>query len=73
MPIEFPIIDFTALLPETIVVITALLVMLFDLFVGDKRGLGYLSLLGLIAAAISCFMLLGTSPAPASRSSSDGK
>ncbi|MBN1992590.1 MAG: NADH-quinone oxidoreductase subunit N [Anaerolineae bacterium] len=65
MPIDFPTIDVTALLPEIIVIITALLVMLFDLFISPKRGLGHLSLLGLTVAAIACLMLLGASPAPA--------
>ncbi|MBN1219204.1 MAG: NADH-quinone oxidoreductase subunit N [Anaerolineae bacterium] len=65
MPIVFPAIDFTALIPETIVIFTGLLLMLFDLFIGARRGLGYLSLLGLLAATISCVILLGTSPAPA--------
>ncbi len=59
MPIDFPSIDLLALLPETIVVVTALLVMLADLFVKPKRGLGHLSLLGLAIAAVASFMMLG--------------
>jgi NADH:ubiquinone oxidoreductase subunit 2 (subunit N) len=50
MPIEFPHINLMALLPETILIIFALLVMLVDLFIGRKRGLGHLSLLGLALA-----------------------
>jgi NADH-quinone oxidoreductase subunit N len=64
MPIQIPTLDITALIPEIVVIVTALLVMLFDLFVSDKRVTGYLSLLGLIGAAIACFWLLGRSSAP---------
>jgi NADH-quinone oxidoreductase subunit N len=65
MPIEIPSLNFAALIPQIIVLTTALLVMLLDLFVPQKRVLGYVSLLGLGAAAIPCFTLLGLSPAPA--------
>ena len=61
MPIQIPALDFTALLPQSIVIITALLVMLFDLFVSSKRGLGHLSLLGLTCAAAATVWLLGRS------------
>jgi NADH-quinone oxidoreductase subunit N len=63
MPIEFPTLNFTALIPEIVVIVTALVVMVFDLFVADKRLMGYLSLLGLAAAAIPCFMSLQSPPA----------
>ncbi|MEM7346544.1 MAG: NADH-quinone oxidoreductase subunit N [Chloroflexota bacterium] len=65
MPIEIPTLNFTALIPELIVITTALLVMMFDLFMVDKRGLGYLSLIGLVGAGIASFMMLGTNSAPA--------
>lgn len=65
MPIELPTLNLVALAPELAVIITAALVMLFDLFVNDKRALGYLSLLGLAIAAIVTFSLFSASPAPA--------
>ncbi len=65
MPIEIPNLNLTALAPELAVIITAALVMLLDLFISNKRGLGYLSLSGLAVAAVVSFVLLGVSPAPA--------
>lgn len=64
MPIEFPHINLMAVLPETVLIVFALLVMLVDLFVGYKRGLGYLSLLGLVLAGAASFWLLGQSSVP---------
>ncbi len=65
MPIEIPTLNIAALTPFLAVTVTAFVVMFFELFVNDKRILGYLSLLGLAVAAISSVMLLGVSPAPA--------
>lgn len=65
MPIEIPTLNLVALAPELAVAITAALVMLVDLFVEDKRVIGYLSLLGLAVAAGVSLMLFGMSPAPA--------
>jgi NADH-quinone oxidoreductase subunit N len=65
MPIEIPFLNFAALAPELVVIGTAALVIICDLFIKDKRYLGYLSLLGLIIAAVPCFLMLPeTSPAP---------
>jgi NADH-quinone oxidoreductase subunit N len=64
MPIEIPTLDITALIPEIVVIVTALVVMLVDLFVSDKRVTGYLSLVGLVGAAVPCFWLLGKPSAP---------
>ncbi|MCK6624757.1 MAG: NADH-quinone oxidoreductase subunit N [Anaerolineae bacterium] len=66
MPIDFPLLNFAALAPVLAVLGTAALVMLCDLFISDKRFLGYLSLLGLGIALVPCFvMLLAAPPAPA--------
>jgi NADH-quinone oxidoreductase subunit N len=54
-----------ALAPELAVIITAALVMFFDMLIDDKRLLGYLSLLGLAVAAGITFVLFGAAPAPA--------
>ena len=51
MPIEIPTLNFIALAPSLIVIGTALLVLLLDLAVTDKRVLGYVSLLGVVTAA----------------------
>ena len=59
MPIEFPTLNFAALSPILIVIVTAFLVMLLELFVSDKRVLGYFSLAGLIIAAVASFMMFG--------------
>jgi NADH-quinone oxidoreductase subunit N len=64
MPIEFPNLNFAALLPVLAVFITAFLVMLIELFVTDKRVLAYFSLAGLAVAAIFSFLLLDASPVP---------
>jgi NADH-quinone oxidoreductase subunit N len=65
MPIEFPNLNFAALLPVLTVFITAFLVMLIELFVNDKRVLAYFSLGGLAVAAIFSFLLMDVSPVPA--------
>ena len=52
MPIEIPNLNFVALAPSLIVMGAALLVLLLDLAVTDKRVLGYLGLLGVVAAAV---------------------
>lgn len=51
MAIEFPTLNFPALWPIIIIVVTGLLVLIFDLMVNDKRLLGWLSLLGVVVAA----------------------
>lgn len=61
MPIEFPTINFAALAPELIVFVTAFLVMFLELYVQEKRWLGYLSLVGLAVAGVVSFMMLGNS------------
>ncbi len=66
MPIEFPSLNFTALMPQLIVIGTAAVVMICDLFFKDKRILAYISLLGLLLAIGPCgVMLLAAPPAPA--------
>ena len=50
MPILPPELNFAALWPLNIIVMTALLVLLLDLIIQDKRTLGWLSLLGIIIA-----------------------
>src|SRR5688572_12258299 len=64
MPIEFPTLNFAALAPELIVFVTAFLVMFLELYIANKRWLGYLSLVGLAAAGIASFMMLGSLTAP---------
>ena len=54
-------INIGAILPQTIVLATALLVLLVDLFRVDGRALGYLSLAGVIAAGAAAILAL---PAP---------
>lgn len=48
--IEFPQLNFAALLPILIVVITGMAALLLDLVVRDKRSLGYFSLIGVALA-----------------------
>jgi NADH-quinone oxidoreductase subunit N len=50
MPIEIPELNFSALWPLSIIVIAGLLIMILDLIIGDKRSLGWISLLGVIIA-----------------------
>ena len=64
MPIEIPVLNFTALAPALAVLITAFLAMFFELVIRDKRVLGYLSLLGLVVAAGYSIMLFGLQPIP---------
>jgi NADH-quinone oxidoreductase subunit N len=62
MPIEIPNLNVFALVPSLIVMGTALLALLVDLVVTDKRVLGYLGLLGVVAAAIVSIVLAGYAP-----------
>ena len=64
MSIVFPTLNVMALAPEIIVVVTAALVMILDMFVADKRILGYLGLAGLAAAFISCLVLFDSTATP---------
>lgn len=59
MVIDFPTLNFTALLPEIIVVVTGLLVLLLDLVVDDKRALGWFSLVGVALAGVWGYVLRG--------------
>lgn len=59
MPIEIPTLNLVALAPQIVLVVTVILVMLFDMFVTDKRVMGYVSLLGLGLAALVCVSMLG--------------
>ena len=55
MTVEYPLaVDFTVVLPELIVTLTALIVIVADLYlpVSQRRWLGWLSLAGLVAAFI---------------------
>jgi NADH-quinone oxidoreductase subunit N len=63
MPIEIPTLNLIALAPSLIVIATALLVLLLDLAVSDKRVLGYLGLLGVVAAASVSIVMGGHPPA----------
>ncbi|HIC87897.1 MAG TPA: NADH-quinone oxidoreductase subunit N [Anaerolineae bacterium] len=52
-----PSLNFTAILPEIIVVVTALLVLLGDLLVHNKRLLAWLSLIGIVAAGVASVLI----------------
>jgi NADH-quinone oxidoreductase subunit N len=62
MPIQIPTLNFVALAPPLIVIAAALLVLLADLVVADKRVLGYLALLGVVAAAVASLALWSSAP-----------
>jgi NADH-quinone oxidoreductase subunit N len=62
MSIQIPTLNFIALAPSLIVIATALLVLLLDLAVTDKRVLGYLGLLGIAAAAGVSLAMTDQSP-----------
>jgi NADH-quinone oxidoreductase subunit N len=62
MPIQVPILNFVALAPPLIVIATALLVLLADLVMAEKRILGYLALLGVVAAAVASLALWSSAP-----------
>ncbi len=64
LPINFPILNFAALAPELVVLGTAAVVMIAELFVKDKRVLGYISLLGLLLAIVPCVMMLNAAAVP---------
>ncbi len=57
--IEIPVLNFMALLPLLIVTVTGLLVVLLDVFVNDKPTLGWISLIGVVLAAIVGVMQQG--------------
>ena len=56
MSIDFPQLNFAALLPLTIVVITGLVVLMLDLAIQDKRTVGWLSLVGVGLAGVVGYM-----------------
>ncbi len=58
MPIDIPSLNIVALAPELAVIVTALVAILVDIFVDDKRVVGYVSLIGLLGAGAVCFLLL---------------
>jgi NADH-quinone oxidoreductase subunit N len=62
MPIQIPTLNFIALAPPLIVIATALLVLLADLVVAEKRVLGYLALLGVVAAGVASLALWSSAP-----------
>ncbi len=72
MPIEFPVLNFAALYPEIVVIITAFVVMAVDLFFSDKRIVGYVSLLGLVVAAVVTVGMFGSASAFQNMAVSDG-
>ena len=73
--IEIPPLNFAALLPLFIVLGTGLLVVILDLFIADKKSLGWLSLIGVILAAVVGSMqqgIAGFDPAFQNVAISDG-
>jgi NADH-quinone oxidoreductase subunit N len=62
MSIQIPTLNFVALAPPLIVIATALLVLLADLVVAEKRVLGYLALLGVVAAGVASLALWSSAP-----------
>jgi NADH-quinone oxidoreductase subunit N len=62
MPIQIPNLNFVALAPPLIVIGAALLVLLADLVMADKRLLGYLALLGVVAAGVASLALWSSAP-----------
>lgn len=64
MPLEIPTLNFTALIPVLAVTVTAFIVMFLELYLDDKQRLGYLSLVGLVTAAVSSFALFNEPVAP---------
>ncbi len=73
--IEIPALNFVALLPLLIVIGTGLLVVVLDLFITEKKSLGWLSLVGVILAAVVGNMqqgIVGFDPAFQNVAISDG-
>lgn len=62
MFIKIPTLNFIALAPPLIVITTALLVLLLDLAVANKRVLGYLGLVGVATAAGVSLAIWGRAP-----------
>ena len=58
MELVIPSLDFTAILPQTIVLCTALIVLFVDLFWSNRTVLGGVSLLGVIAAGVLALVSL---------------
>ena len=64
MPIEIPTLNFMALAPVLIVLVTAFIVMFAELFAKDKRVLGYVSIAGLLIALVVSNSLFDNFAAP---------
>lgn len=62
MLIQIPTLNFLALAPSLIVIGAAILVLLLDLAVADKRILGYIGLVGIATAAGVSLAMWGRSP-----------
>jgi NADH-quinone oxidoreductase subunit N len=75
MEISLPTLDLLIIAPEIVVLVTALLVMMVDLFLGKehKGRLAWLSLVGVVAAAgLSYYIWDGTDPALQDMLAADG-
>lgn len=64
IPVEIPTLNLVAVIPHIVVVITALLVMMFDMIVEDKRLTGHVTLLGLGVALVTTLLLFGAEKPP---------
>jgi len=64
MPIIIPTLNFAPLIPILVIMMTALVVIILDMFVEDKAVLGYVSLVGLIATILPCLVLLNQTIVP---------
>lgn len=58
MELVFPSLNMTAILPQTIVLITALIVLFVDLFWSNRTALGLASLAGVVAAGVLALLSL---------------
>jgi len=64
MELVIPSLDFTAILPQNVVLVTALIVLLIDLFWPNRIALGALSLCGIVAAGVLAVLAMPTPDGP---------
>ncbi len=62
LPMTFSNVVLTPLLPETVLLLTAVVILLVDTFLGDKRWLTWIGLLGVLAAGVFAYRLAARPP-----------
>jgi len=69
---NFPVLNLTVLAPQVVLVVAALVVLMADLAIADKRILGWVSLVAVVGALVAVFAWRSASPAFQNMALADG-